>query len=351
MRRGASRRRSEGGAISTRFHSGYAPRVTRAFLELPNGLAFRIDAAGLLLGRHRTCDVQLADQTASRRHALLRIAPSGVELVVLGKGPVHVNEVACTDLVALGDGDRVRLPGLEASIRVEAVDESVPTRYCLGHGRQRFPIRAERFVVGTSAAAQVGKAGWPDEILVLRCAQRELYVEAAQPGATLNHRPLVPGEQAMVDATDGISYAGEIFRVELAEDGDASTNLHGSSPQPAGVMLHPLPRGGRVTFVFSDGERAAYLPGRRFKLIRALVAPPAPYVPGGYVPDAELVALVWDDDDEVGGRQDINVLLTRCRHDLVSAGIAANALLERAPGGGATRVLLAPGARVTTEPE
>jgi hypothetical protein len=60
------------------------------------------------------------------------------------------------------------------------------------------------------------------------------------------------------------------------------------------------------------------------------------------------VPLVWDDDDEVGGRQDINVLLTRCRRDLVGAGIAAAGLIERAPGGRATRVLLAAGAKVTT---
>jgi hypothetical protein len=325
--------------------------VTRAFLELPDGVAVRIDAAGLLLGRHRTCDVQLADHAASRRHALLRVTSGGVEVVVLGRSAVHVNDVACTDVSVLGDGDRLRLPGLEARVRIEAADESVPPHYCLGHGRQRFPIRAARFVVGTSPSAQIVKVRWPEEALVLRCAQRELYVEAAEPGATVNGRTLAAGEQAMIGAGDEVGYLDEVFRVELAEDGDASTNIHGTSPQASEVTLQPLPRGGRVTFVFPDGERAVYLPGRRFKLIRSLVAPPAPHEPGSYVPDHELVPLVWDDDDQVGGRLDINVLLTRCRRDLVSAGIAASALLERAPGGGATRVVLAPGARVTTETE
>jgi len=42
-----------------------------------------------------------------------------------------------------------------------------------------------------------------------------------------------------------------------------------------------------------------------------------------------------------------NVLVTRCRQDLAAAGIAATNLLERAHGGGATRLCLAPGARVT----
>ena len=51
-------------------------------------------------------------------------------------------------------------------------------------------------------------------------------------------------------------------------------------------------------------------------------------------------------DDLVGGRQEINVLLTRCRQDLVAAGIAPTKLLERAPGGRATRIALAPGAEI-----
>ncbi len=113
------------------------------------------------------------------------------------------------------------------------------------------------------------------------------------------------------------------------------------------VELHALPRGGRVVFTFRDGARTAYLPGRRFQLVSALLAPPAPAVAGELVSNADLIEQVWDDDPGLGSRQDLNVLLTRCRQDLDAAGIAATALIERAPGGGATRVRLAPGARIS----
>jgi hypothetical protein len=113
------------------------------------------------------------------------------------------------------------------------------------------------------------------------------------------------------------------------------------------VELHVLPKGGRVVFTFRDGERTVYLPGRRFQLVSALLAPPAPRVAGELVPNADLIEQVWDDDPALGSRQDLNVLLTRCRQDLDAAGIAAALLIERAPGGGATRARLAPGAQVS----
>ena len=107
------------------------------------------------------------------------------------------------------------------------------------------------------------------------------------------------------------------------------------------------PRGGRITFAFPDGDRTVYLPGRRFALLSALAAPPAPLALGDFVPDSELVPVVWADDDTVGGRAEINVLLTRCRQDLVAAGISATSLLERAPRGPATPQRAAPGAAGT----
>ena len=45
-------------------------------------------------------------------------------------------------------------------------------------------------------------------------------------------------------------------------------------------------------------------------------------------------------------RQEINMLISRCRRDLVDAGLPGARLLERAPGGGGTRLALAPGAAV-----
>lgn len=112
------------------------------------------------------------------------------------------------------------------------------------------------------------------------------------------------------------------------------------------VALHPLPRGGHVAFTFRDGDRSVYLPGRRFQLVWTLLVPPAPHAAGELIPNADLIEQVWDDDPALGSRRDLNVLIMRCRQDLVAAGISA-ALIERAPGGCATRIRLGPGAQVT----
>jgi hypothetical protein len=137
-----------------------------------------------------------------------------------------------------------------------------------------------------------------------------------------------------------------MFLIERVRTGDATTVGVATDPRVHGIVLAPLPRGGRITFCFADGERTVYLPGRRYRLAAALLSPPAPLVAGEFVPDATLVPVVWNDRHPGGAREDINVLLTRLRHDLVAANIAAASILERAPGGLATRFVVAPGASV-----
>ncbi len=322
--------------------------TVRAFLDLPDGMAVRIGFEGLLLGRHRSCDVQLADETASRRHALLRLAGSSVELVVLGQKPVAVNGAPCTTTRELATGDRVQLPGFEGRVRIERHDVTVPLAHALRRGRDRFHIHATPFVIGSGATARVVVADWPEHAIRFATAQGELVVELAAPGGTLDGEELAADTPVAVRPGSALGYRGETFVIEAAEAGDASTVVAPAVLAPTSVELQPLPRGGRITFRGGDGDRTVYLPGRRYQLLAALLAPPAPHTAGDYVPDAVVVPLVWDDTDEVGGRQDINVLLTRCRQDLVAAGIAATRLIERAPGGRATRVVLAAGAVVRT---
>jgi DNA-binding winged helix-turn-helix (wHTH) protein len=142
-------------------------------------------------------------------------------------------------------------------------------------------------------------------------------------------------------------YCGELFAMDPIRSEDTPGSIRTCASLATAVVLYPLPRGGRVVFTFHEGDRAAFLPGRRFQLVWALLAPPPPHAAGELVPNADLIEQVWDDNPALGCRKDLNVLLTRCRRDLVAAGIAPGALIERAPGGGATRVRLAPGARVT----
>ena len=310
-------------------------------------MAIRIGPAGLLLGRHRSCDLQLAAETASRRHALLRVADNGAEMIVLGRRPVDVDGTTVTTTATLANGTVLGFPGLVCRIRIEQADDSIPVEYALRRGSERFPIRTSPFVIGGDAAASLAIDGWPHDALRLWVAQGEL---SADVGTSMVHgdTQLDPGAHITLHDGDSLVLLGHTFVIERTADDSASTVTVAGERRLKGVVLEPLPRGGRVTFNFSDGDRTVYLPGRRYRIIAALVEPPAPLAAGDFVPDSELVPLVWNDTDEVGGRVEINVVLTRTRQDLVAAGIGATRVLERAPGGRATRIVLEPGAVIRT---
>jgi hypothetical protein len=317
--------------------------TVRGMLVLPDGAALRIGHDGLLVGRHRTCDLQLTDVGASRRHALLRIADDAIELIQLGRQPLEVNGQPCSPVQPLADGDRLRLPGLECRVRVEHLDDAVRITHALLSGGKRFPIRATPFVVGSGPSARMVFASWPEQAMCFRVVQDALFVEVVA-GVHINGEPAPTATPIELQVGDQLALADETLQIEEVHTDDATTERGHTPGPPTAIVLAPLPRGGRVTFSFSDGDRAVYLPGRRYQLVAALAAKL-----GELISDHDLVPLVWNDTDEVGDRQSINVLVTRCRHDLIGAGIAV--AIERAPGGRATRLVVAPGAQVTIAPE
>jgi pSer/pThr/pTyr-binding forkhead associated (FHA) protein len=325
--------------------------AVRAFLELPNATAVRIGAGGLLVGRHHHCDLQLSDPSASRRHALVRVLAEGVEIVVLGRTPVLVDDEPCAAVHCLVDGARLAFPGLACKLRVESFDDAVPLTYGVRRGRDRILVRSSPLVIGSGANSHVAIPGWPDGALRLSIVQGALYVELAGEPGLRNGEPIASDAPTAVVPGDILEVRGETLIIEHAPAGDASTVVPADAEPPTAAMVYPLPRGGRIVFTFRDRERAVYLPGRRFQLLWALLEPPPPHAAGELVPDSELVDRVWEDDPALGGRGDLNVVVMRCRKDLLAAGISAERVLERARGGGATRIRLAPGARVTVASE
>ena len=121
-----------------------------------------------------------------------------------------------------------------------------------------------------------------------------------------NGSGVAAGTLVAVREGDTVELRGQTFRIERATDDPATTVAPLADRGVREIVLQPLPRGGRVTFKFADGDRAVYLPGRRYKIVAALLSPPPPLVAGEFVPDSELVPLVWDDNEEVGGRMEIN---------------------------------------------
>jgi hypothetical protein len=263
---------------------------------------------------------------------------------VLGQHPVGVDDLSIAATCALASGARVTLPGLVCTVRIEDGGDVAAGDFAVRFGSGSFPIRISPFAIGAGPSAIVVD-GWPANAIELHVAQAALFATLAEPGQH-NARPLAAATLVELAPGDSLEMRGKLFSIERVSAGDATTVGASADPRVHGAKLAPLPRGGRITFRFADGERTVYLPGRRYRLAAALLSPPAPLVAGDFVPDATLIPLVWHDTREASAREDINVLLTRLRHDLVAGNIAAVTILERAPGGRATRFVVAPGATV-----
>jgi pSer/pThr/pTyr-binding forkhead associated (FHA) protein len=86
------------------------PAPTPAVLVGPGGRRVSLAGAAVVLGRHRDCDLVLADDRASRRHARVEPVPAGYALVDLGStNGTFLNGVRLSGAVVLGDGDRIEV--------------------------------------------------------------------------------------------------------------------------------------------------------------------------------------------------------------------------------------------------
>lgn len=339
------------------------PRL-RCMVVVPDGPSRRVGANGILIGRQRDCDIVATDPSVSRRHALVRLTSDGAEVVPLGKTPIDVNGVESSKAKALADGDELRLPGLVLQVKIEVPrpDREAPAGFVLeraaaksprgsspsaspARGGGSFGIAHSPFVIGGGDADDLIVKKWPAKTLLLHVAQGELFVEVRAGTATRNSQPLEAGTLEPLAIGDELACRGETFVIAHAVGRVATTAVGARSELPTRVVIEMLPRGGRVVFTVGAREYAVYLADRRFDLIVALLRPPAGYQTGDFIPDDAVRAVVWPRKHAVS-RPEINMLISRCRRDLVEVGLAGPRLLERAPGGGGTRLVLATGAEV-----
>lgn len=286
----------------------------------------------------------------SRRHALVRLTTDGAEVVPLGRGPIEVNGKPQDKAIPLADGDELGVPGLQLSVRIDAQrpDRAVPCAWRLERARGgSFGIVHSPFLIGGGETDDLIVGRWPAQALRLHVAQGELYLEAGVAKVTHNARALEAGAMAQVFVGDAVEFRREAFVIRQTAR-DATTAVGSLTHLPSRVVIEILPRGGRVVFATAGGDRAVFLADRRLDLVIALLRPPDGFAAGEFIPDDVVRSIVWPRNPGVT-RPEINVLISRCRHDLVEAGLAGARLIERAPGGGGTRLALAPGALVTVE--
>jgi FHA domain len=299
-------------------------------LDVQGGPSRRVGPGGVLIGRQSDCDIVASDPSVSRRHALVRLTGDGVEVVPLGRSPIDINGTPSTKPQALADGDELRLPGLTlaVAITIPRPDQAARPGFVLARaGGASFGIAHTPFVIGGGEADDLIVKKWPARLLSLHLAQGELFAVLHAGAATRNGEPLEIDTPAELVVGDALACRGETFLVGAGGGANATTAI-GGAERPVRVEIEMLPRGGRV--VFSIG---------------ALARPPGGHRPGEFLSDDVLRAIVWPRKPQVS-RQEINMLISRCRRDLVEAGLAGPHLIERAPGGGGTRLGLAPNAEI-----
>ncbi|HEY5922263.1 MAG TPA: FHA domain-containing protein [Kofleriaceae bacterium] len=326
------------------------PRL-RCMVVVAEGPSRRVGANGLWIGRQRDCDIVATDPSVSRRHVLVRLIGEGVELVPLGKAPVELNGSAIENETLLADGDEIRLPGLVLRIEIELpdIDRDARPQFVLerrsnltGEAIASFGVTHSPFVVGGGDDDDLIVRNWQPAAFMLHIAQDQLYVELREGLGEAEHDFLREGQLLPLSVGDRFTYEGELFVIGQSEGRVATTAVGGKTDLPTQVTIEILPRGGRLVFTVGGREHAVYLPDRRFDLMVALLRD---YREGEFVTDDQLRSIVWPRRPEVS-RPEINMLISRCRRDLVDAGLAGPRLIERAPGGGGTRVALSAGARV-----
>lgn len=318
------------------------PRRLRCMLVLSGGPARRVGPAGALLGRQGDCDLVTPDPRASRRHALVRLTSEGVELISLGREPATRNGKP-VERAAIAHGDTIEIPGLRVTVELSAEPASGRADAGLVLARARggsFGVSHTPFLISGGADADLVIKDWP-VALRLHVVDGAPYVELVAGEARVRGEALAVDELAAIAIGDAIDAGDEQFTLARPTGAAATTAVGAPSELPARIEIEILPRGGWVVFAFASGPRPVYLADRRLDLVMALVRPS----PGEFVSDETVRAIVWPRNPGVS-RQEINTLIARTRRDLVDAGLPGPKLIERATGGGATRLTVDAGCEI-----
>lgn len=313
----------------------------RCMLVMRDGPSRRVNAAGLVVGRQEDCDIVVANPSLSRRHALVRATSAGAEIVPLGRTPVEVNGKPQDKPCALGNGDELAFGELSLRVELSEDPDAPPAGYLLVRERGgSFGLAKLPFRIGGAPADDLMIPEWPAGMLELDGESGELFVTLAGGEAAHEGVQLAIGARTPIAVGDRITSGSETLMIQTARAFAAATDVARTDTFPTKVRIEILPRGGLAVFTVASGDHTVFLADRRFDLLVALVQPPGGYVHGEFVDDDTVRSIVWPRNPGVG-RPEINVVISRCRRDLLEAGLDGARLIQRAPGGGGTRLVLA----------
>lgn len=297
-----------------------------------------VPAGGLLIGRGSGCGLIVDDPSVSRRQALVLSSESegSATIVPLGRRPTEVNGAPVTNPTEVDDGAVLTIGSSTFTIEIPA--PPVTEQQLVEIGGQLFSVARSSMRVGGGEDAELRVPSWPAHAMSIWPVPGAVVLEFA---VDLPELGVVAGEVRQLTAGEEITLAGVAMKVLLSQAG-ATTTIENVFA-PLRVKLEFLPNGGLLT-VTLQREQTAWLADKRCDLVAALLRPGGEFSAGEFVPDDVLVRLVWG--TEAANRAQLNTLIHRARKSLTLAGLNGPALIQRAPGGGATRFPLAVGAEV-----
>ncbi|WP_394838320.1 FHA domain-containing protein [Pendulispora rubella] len=215
---------------------------------------FELTEGEFAVGRNASCQLSLDDPLVSRRHALLRVSPTGVSVEDLqSRNGVLVNGQRIEGTVALAAGDRILIGSQEMTLL--ALDDQP--------GRARLNLTLPKITPATPVAPPAPSSP-------------NLAAHAAALGRTPLPSPGPPGE---LEGTRPTPAAANII-----------AKIHGSTTEPGGRTLPedrasspglPMPQPGRIGSSPGTPMRAVATPGSgRVLEANPLSAPRTP-VSGG----------------------------------------------------------------------
>lgn len=302
------------------------------------GVRVPIADRGVLIGRSVSCAIVVDEPGISRRHALVLLVGDTTQIVPLGGGGVVVADETHHEAVEVPPGSRVRIGGLGFTIARDVPLAVV--NWVIAIGSSRHPILGPTFSLGGATDDDLLVDGLPPHACIFHPTRRALAIELETP-------LLVDGlahdrSEVVLHADATIEIAGRAFHVVRVGDTNVETL---SEPFPSAVTLEFVPNGVVTRLNLDGADTTVFMPQVRGDLVVALLCPPEPNKRGDWVPDDVLVHRIWGRDG--GTRQQLNLVIHRTRRSLSEAGLLGPALIERAPGGKATRFRLRAGARVT----
>ncbi len=317
-----------------------------AWLVFEDGSRRRVSGQGVLVGRAATCDIVVSDPRASKRHALLCLSASGLEVHPLGRNTTKVNGRQVSGARRIGHGDRLEVPGATFTVdrpRPRPADHAPVWLVRLGDILHRVPGGA--MSVGGGDLDELRVPGWPDGAITLHVGGTSLLAEANVEGARVGDEDAPTEELHLLRSGDVLRFGEHAVEVLAEQPQEETTVASLDSLRLREVRFQYRPTGGELALQIGDRVLSCPLSELRSRLVVVLLQPPGGYSAGDFIPDELVIPQIWPRRDD-RTNFDVNTLVHRLRKDLLKIGVDPTRFIERARTGGATRFRLQDGAEV-----